>query len=497
MADAKGRRITMTIEAEDAVFQVSGRTIDFAGFLRAYVEGSDDPDAELADKETLLPAVVVDELVKCRELEAKDHTTQPPARFTEASLTRALEERGIGRPSTYASIIDTILRREYVFKRGSALVPSWMAFSVSKLLKEHLPRLVDYQFTAQMEDDLDAISRGEAEYIAYLNKFYFGNGAPGLKPQLENKVEEIDARDISRFPIGTPTEGEHREPVILRVGRYGPFVEQGERRASLPDAMPPDELTLEVALELLEKAALGDEPLGLDPETNRPVYIKEGRFGTYIQLGVDEDSDEKPKNASLLKGMVPSEIDLAMALKLLSLPKTLGQHPENKEDVVASNGRYGPYIKCGSETRSLPDDLSPLDVTLEKALELLAQPKQRRGRGAPKEPLKVFKESPITDQPIKLLEGRFGPYVTDGETNASLPRGQSIEEMTFEIACNLIEARAAKGPSTRKKKKSTKKKATKKKAAKKTTKKKSTPKKKTTTKKKTTPKKKTTTKKKS
>ncbi len=463
MSDAKGRRITITIEGDDAVFQVSGRTIDFAGFLRAYVEGSDDPEAELADKETLLPAVQLQEVVDCRELAPKDHTTQPPARFTEASLTRALEERGIGRPSTYASIIETILNRQYVFKRGSALVPSWMAFSVSKLLSEHLPRLVDYQFTAQMEDDLDAISRGEAEHLEYLNKFYFGNGTPGLKPQLENKVEEIDARDVSRFLIGKPAAGEYQEEIYLRVGRYGPFLEQGERRASLRDDMAPDELTMEVAVQLLDKAAQGDEPLGFCPETQRPVFLKEGRFGPYVQLGPKEE-DEKPKNASLFKGMEPADVTLEVALKLLSLPRTLGNHPESGEPVISSNGRYGPYIKCGEETRSLPAEKSPIDVTLEEALALLAQPKQRRGRGAPKEPLKTFEASPVTNEPIKLLEGRYGPYVTDGTTNASLPKGTSVDDVTFQIAVNLLADRAAKQPAT--KKKPAKKKTAKKKAAK-------------------------------
>ena len=468
MSDAKGRRITITIEGDDAVFQVSGRTIDFAGFLRAYVEGSDDPEAELADKETLLPAVTLEEIVDCQEVDPKDHTTQPPARFTEASLTRALEERGIGRPSTYASIIDTILNRKYVFKRGSALVPSWMAFSVSKLLKEHLPRLVDYQFTAQMEDDLDAISRGEAEHLEYLNKFYFGNGTPGLKPQLENKVEEIDARDVSRFLIGKPDSGEHQEDVYVRVGRYGPFLEQGERRASLRDDMAPDELTLTVAAELLDKAAQGDEPLGTCPETNRPVFLKEGRFGPYVQLGAIEEG-EKPKNASLLKGIEPADVTLDVALQLLSLPKTLGNHPQSGEPVISSNGRYGPYIKCGEETRSLPAEKSPIDVTLDEALALLAQPKPQRGRGAPKEPLKTFEASPVTNEPIRLLEGRYGPYVTDGTTNASLPKGTSIEDTTFQIAVNLLAERAAKGPA--KKKKAAKKKtaATKKTAAKRKT----------------------------
>ena len=466
MADARGRRITITMEGGDAVFQVSGRTIDFAGYLRAYVEGSDDPEAELADKETLLPPVVLEQALRCQDLESKSHTTQPPARFTEASLTRSLEERGIGRPSTYAAIVDTILNREYVFKRGSALVPSWMAFSVAKLLKDHLPALVDYEFTAQMEDDLDAISRGEAEQTAYLKDFYFGNGRPGLKQQLENKVEEVDARTVSRFSIGTPEHGEYAEEIFVRVGRYGPFLEQGERRASLPEDLPPDELTLEMALQLLDKAQQGDEPLGLCPDTNRPVFLKEGRFGPYVQLGSLAEK-EKPKNASLLKGMSTEDVSLEVALKLLSLPRTLGDHPESGEPVVALNGRFGPYVKCESETRSLPADVSPVDIGLEQALELLAQPKTRRGQAAPREPLKVFEPSPATGEPIKLLDGRYGPYVTDGTTNASLPRGSSPDELKFDEAVQLLAERAAKGPT---KKKGAKKKATtKKKTAKKKT----------------------------
>ncbi len=405
MADATGRRITITVEGDDAVFQVSGKTIDFAGFLRAYVEGSDDPDAELADKETLLPAVRVQDPVTCDELESKDHTTQPPARFTEASLTQALEERGIGRPSTYASIIETIQKRGYVFKRGSALVPTWMAFSVSKLLMEHLPSLVDFTFTAQMEDDLDAISRGEAEHQSYLSSFYFGNGSPGLKKQLEHKVEEIDARSVSRFSLGIPESGEHGDEVFVRVGRYGPFVEQGERRASIPEDMPPDEMCLEVALQMLDQTSQGEEPLGICPDTNRAVYLKVGRFGPYVQLEAEGEKD-KPKNASLLKGMEVSDVTLDVALKLLTLPRTLGQHPDNNEPVVAHNGRYGPYVKCGTETRSLPAEVSPIDMTLAQALELLAQPKVRRGRGAPKEPLKVLEKSPVTEQPVQVLDGR-------------------------------------------------------------------------------------------
>lgn len=476
MENAKGRRIVVTIEGEGCVFTVSGKTIDFPGYLRAYVEGSDDPDAELADQEKALPSVEEGERLKCIEITAKDHTTQPPGRFSEAALTKALEEKGIGRPSTYASIIDTILARNYVFKKGGALVPTWVAFSVVKLMEDHLGGLVDYQFTAQMEDDLDAISRGERQYVEYLKGFYFGNGKPGLKKQLENKVDEIDARSISRISLGKPAEGDE---VFVRVGRYSPFVEQGERTASLPEETPPDEVKLEYALELLAQADKGDEPLGNCPETGKPVFIKTGRFGPYVQRGTPED-EEKPKNASLLKGMSVDDIDLELALKLLSIPRELGVHPKLEEVMTAYNGRYGPYIKCGSETRSLPADVSPLDVTPEQAIELLNQPKQQgRGRAAAKPPLKVYEEkSPVTEGEVKIMDGRYGPYVTDGETNASLPKGTPPEELDFNEAMNLLAARAAAGGS--KKKKKAKKKAPKKKAAKKKTTKKAA--KKTTTK---------------
>jgi DNA topoisomerase-1 len=447
MADCQARRITVQIEGGGCVFQVTGKTIDFPGYLRAYVEGSDDPDAELADQEKALPSVVVGESVKCVEMNSKSHTTQPPDRFSEAALTKALEERGIGRPSTYASIIDTILARNYVFKKGGALVPTWVAFSVVKLLEEHLANLIDYQFTAQMEDDLDAISRGEREQVEYLKSFYFGNGKPGLKPQLANKVEEIDARGISRILIGTPP-GE--EPVYVRVGRYSPFVEQGERTASLVEDTPPDEVTLALAKQLLEQAGKAEEPLGICPDTHKPVYLKVGRFGPYVQRGTPED-EEKPQNASLMKGMKPEDVDLAMALKLLTLPRNLGNHPQLSQPVMAFNGRFGPYVKCGDETRSLPADVSPLDVTLEKAVELLAQPKTRgRGAAAKKEPLKVFDESPVTNNKVQLLDGRYGPYLTDGETNASLPKGASVEELTFAEALELLAARAALGPPKKK-----------------------------------------------
>jgi DNA topoisomerase-1 len=434
------------------MFQAVGKTIEFPGYLRAYVEGSDDPEADLADREAVLPTVSVGESLHCNSLQAKSHTTQPPNRYSEASLTRALEEMGIGRPSTYASIIDTILAREYVFKlsRGNVLVPTWTAFAVSQLLEAHLPELVNYQFTAEMEDELDAISRGEINHRDYLQRFYFGNDHPGLKQLLKDKITEIDARDVCRILLGKPSgeSGAPTEEVFIRVGRYGPFLEQGDRRASLPDKLPPDELTLASALEMLDKAGVAEEPLGVCPDTHKPVFVKVGRFGPYVQRGTAED-EEKPQNASLLKGMTVEQVDLETALKLLSLPRTLGPHPQTQEPVVAYNGRYGPYVKCGAETRSLPDGLSPLDVSLQQALELLAQPKLRRGGGTgrAKEPVKVFDASPVTSQPIRLMQGRYGPYVSDGVTNASLPRSVTVDEMTFEYALNLLKERAAAGPS--------------------------------------------------
>ena len=479
MADARGHRTTIVVEADGTAFQVSGRRIDFPGYLRAYVEGSDDPDAELADKEALLPSVTVGDSLKCLDLEPKSHTTQPPNRYSEASLTRKLEEEGIGRPSTYASIIDTILARNYVFKRGNALVPTWVAFAVCQLLERHLPNLVDYRFTAQMEDELDAISRGEMEHVAYLTSFYFGNNQDGLKGLLKNKVDEIDARNVSRVPIGKP-QGDEAEEIFVRVGRFGPFLEQGERRASLPEKQPPDELTVEVALDMLDKASQAEEPLGTCPDTSKPVYLKVGRFGPYVQRGTPQD-DEKPQNASLLKGMLPEDVDFETALKLLTLPRELGSHPENGQPVVAYNGRFGPYVKCGDETRSLPDDVSPLDVSLSRALELLAQPKAGRGSTRRKEPIKVFEASPVTGEQVQLLEGRYGPYVADGATNASLSRGLSPDDVTFERALDLLAERAAKGPA--KKKAAVKKKAAKKKTVKKKTVKKKAAKKKVPTKK--------------
>ena len=466
MADARKRRVVVTIEADDAVFQATGTSIEFEGFLRAYVEGSDDPAAELAEKEKLLPDMKAKDPLNAKSIDALSHTTQPPARFTEASLTQGLEERGIGRPSTYAAIIDTILRRDYVFKKGNALVPSWTAFAVIRLLEEHFASLVDYQFTAEMEDYLDQISRNERGNLAYLQEFYFGidgieeslaPGGVGLKPLLEQKVAEIDPRTACSYPLsGNPID---TAPIIVRVGRYGPFIERAEQRASLPEDLAPDELTFQYAQELLAKQQISEEPLGMHPESLKPIYIKQGRFGPYVQLGAPDD--EEKKNASLLKGMSVETLDLETAVKLLSLPRDLGKHPTDGEPVVATQGRFGPYLKHGSDSRSLPAGVGLLEITLEQALEILAQPKAAgRGRGAATPALKTMDESPVTGKKIELRDGRYGLYVTDGETNASLPKDANGDELTFAQALDLLAARAAAGGS--KKKKTSKKKIAKK-----------------------------------
>ena len=477
MAEARGQQTTLCIEADladgtQARFTASGKTIEFAGFLRAYVEGSDDPAADLADKETILPPLAVGDAVDCRLLEAASHTTQPPARYTEATLTKALEEKGIGRPSTYAATIDTIQRRAYCCKRGNALVPTWVGFAVCQLMEQSLPTLIDYAFTAGMEDELDGISRGEGEKVGYLKKFYFGNGKPGLKKLLEDAETKIDPRKASSIPI--------TDDVVVRVGRYGPFIEDAEgRRATLPpeEKLAPDELTAERCAELLSKSSQADEPLGHCHKTGLPVYAKNGRFGPYVQLGDAEEGGSKPKSASLLKGMSLETIDLITAVRLLELPRSLGVHPQSGKEITALNGRYGPYITCDGDSRSLPDNLSPLDITLPEAVHLLKQPKARGTRSAPAT-LQTLGTSPVTAKPVVLLNGRYGPYVSDGETNASLPKGTASNAMTLNSALALLATRAAAGPRRgRSGRRTAVKKATSKAAAKKAAIKKSAPKK--------------------
>ena len=456
MADAKKQRVAVTIEGGGATFTASGTSIVFEGFLRAYVEGSDDPEAALADRETILPQVKESDRLVPQTMEPKSHTTQPPARYTEATLTRTLEEKGIGRPSTYASIIGTITddRRNYISKKGAALVPSWRAFSVTRLMEDHFGTLVDYEFTAELEDFLDSISRDEAISEDYLKKFYFGDDSNdkhnvGLKNRLADKLDQIDPKETARFSLGIPETGEHREEVFVRVGKWGPYIEQGQRTGSIPEGLAPDELDLAKALEIIQQSQVEEAPIGIHPESGKPIYAKVGRFGAYLQLG--ESDDPEKRNQSLLKGMELEGLSLEMACKLLELPRNLGINPDNGQPVMACDGRYGPYVKCDKENRSLPAGVSPLEVTFDEAIALLKQPKTR-GRGTPKEPLRVYEnKSPITDGEVKILDGRFGPYVSDGETNASLRKGMEPSEMTFEAALDLLAERAAKGPSKKKK----------------------------------------------
>jgi DNA topoisomerase-1 len=481
MADARGTtasvKLGAVVEGRDAEFSASGKVITFPGFLRAYVEGSDDPDAELESTERRLPQVAVGDALGVRDLTPEGHTTSPPARYTEASLVKQLEELGIGRPSTYASIISTIQDRGYVWKKGSALVPTWLAFAVIGLLEQHFGRLVDYAFTASMEEDLDEIAGGNGDSVQWLTRFYFGSDEGkegglaqqgGLKKLTTEGLGDIDARAINSIVIGQDPEG---TDVVVRVGRYGPYVEIGEKRASLPEDLAPDELTVELALELAD-APSDDRVLGQDPASGLDVVAKKGRFGPYITVALPEGSPEKPATASLFKTMDLSTVTLEDALKLLTLPRTLGEL--DGEPVTAQNGRYGPYISKGKDSRSLVDEESLFTVTLEQAQALLAQPKLR-GRAAAAPPLKELGVDPVSGQPMVVKEGRFGPYVTDGETNASLRKDDSIEELTDQRASELLQDRRDRGPV--KKKAPAKKAAAKKAPAKKAAAKKAAPKK--------------------
>jgi DNA topoisomerase-1 len=460
---------------EEAEFSASGRVISFFGFLKAYAEGDEeDPEAKQANEEVVLPALAVGDVVDGTMFVPGSHTTQPPARYTEASLVKAMEELGVGRPSTYASVIATILDRGYVWKKGSALVPTFVAFAVVGLLERYFGNLVDYGFTASMEDDLDDIASGRGEALPWLTRFYFGtNGvaedgggaAMGLKASVAAHLSEIDAREINSIPLG---EGSDGEQIVARVGRYGPYLQRGEDRASLPDDMCPDELTVARAEELLA-APSNDRVLGTDPETGKDVQVKAGRFGPYVQLGEVTDGGPKPRTSSLFSTMDPATLTLEQALELLQIPRTVGKDPESGEEVVAHNGKFGPYLKRGSDTRSLERQEQLFTVTLAEAQALFAQPKQRRGR-ATAAPLRELGADPVTQLPVVLKEGRFGPYVTDGATNASLRKGDDPESITMERASELLAERRAAGPSTRKKK-AAKKSAPAKKVAKKVAKK--------------------------
>jgi DNA topoisomerase-1 len=517
MADLRGTTLTLRITGtagtgEECTFSASGRTITFAGFLKAYVESVDDEaGGQTDDAESRLPALKAGQAVTATKLDPDGHTTNPPARFTEASLIKTLEELGIGRPSTYSSIIKTILDRGYVYKRGSALVPSWVAFSVIALLEAHFGRLVDFDFTAGMEDDLDAIAGGRERRGDWLQSFYFGGetGAEGsvarsggLKKMVGQNLEDIDARTINSIRLFDDSEG--RE-IHVRVGRYGPYLERmvkndddpdGDpisQRANLPDDLPPDELTIDFAEKLFATPQEGRK-LGVDPLTGHDIVAKEGRFGPYVTEILPEPEPEptppepdivpvpsgndgdggggvktavkkaaakkapakkaaakkatgpKPRTGSLLKSMDLATITLEDALKLLSLPRVVGVDPESKEEITAQNGRYGPYLKKGTDSRSLADEDQMFTVSLEEALKIYAEPKRRGRQGEAKPPLRELGVDSISEKPMVIKDGRFGPYVTDGETNASLRKDDEVETITDDRASELLADRRARGP---------------------------------------------------
>ena len=447
MEDARGLTVSLRLGAtssggKDAEFSASGTVITFRGFLAAYEESTDDEAVAEKQDERPLPHLSVGDELRALELSPEGHATTPPSRYTEASLVQALEERGIGRPSTYASIMGTILDRGYVFKRGTALVPAFLAFAVVTLLEQHFSQLVDYSFTARMEDDLDRIASGDEQRLDWLRRFYFGSdGDEGLK-ELVSDLGEIDARAINSLAIGND--------IVLRVGRYGPYVERGNERASVPEDLAPDELTPEKAEELLAAPA-GDRQLGAHPGTGREVSVRNGRYGPYVSEAAPEGSDEKPRSASLFASMSPESLTLDDAVRLLTLPRTLGADPADGAEVTAQNGRYGPFVRKGTDSRSLESEEQLFSITLEEALALLAQPKERRGRGAAKPPLKELGTDTVSGKPIVLKEGRFGPYVTDGETNASLRRGDDVDSLTPERAIELLAERRSKGPAPKRK----------------------------------------------
>lgn len=472
MKDAVGNSVTIRIggaaaDGRDVVFSSSGRTITFHGFLKAYVEDIDDASKRKDDAETRLPNLTKGAAVSAATLSPEGHETKPPSRYTEATLIKELEDREIGRPSTYASIIGTILNRGYVYKKGTALVPAWLAFSVIRLLEEHFPRQVSYEFTASMEDVLDEIAGGRKDRATELGEFYYGAGdVVGLKT-LVSDLGEIDAKEMATFPIG--------EGIDLRVGRYGPYVEgPGEDeagapvRANVPDDLPPDELTVAKAKELLANPAGEEQVVGNHPETGLQVVAKNGRFGPYVTEVLPEDAPKsaKPRTGSLFKSMTLDTVSLEDAVKLLDLPRVVGTDEDGTE-ITAQNGRYGPYLKKGTDSRSLTSEDQIFDITLDQAKAIYAQPKQR-GRGAATPPLKELGNDPVSGQPVIVKAGRFGEYVTDGEYNATLRKDDTVESITLERAAELLAERRERGPAKKAAKKGAKKAPAKKTAAKKT-----------------------------
>jgi DNA topoisomerase-1 len=438
-------QLEVTVEVADGPlsFAASGKRIVFPGFLRAYVEGSDDPEGELGDKETILPPLAEGQEVDADAVEAEGHETKPPYRFTEASLVKKLEEAGIGRPSTYASIIGTVQERGYVFKRGNELVPTFTAFCVTQLLERQFRDLVDTDFTAHMEDDLDDVAEGKKAWDTLVGEFFFG---PGDEPGLQQRVEEGEVI-YPAVPLGTdPESGESLE---VKVGKYGPYLRRGEDGpiASLPEDLPPADLTVERAVEMLKSKEEEPEPVAVDPKTDLPIFLRHGRFGFYLEREATAaeqaaKGNDKPQRVSLPKGLSPDELQPEQAQGLIALPRKLGEDPESGEDVLAGLGRYGPYVNKAKDYRNLPSWEKALEIGLDEALEILAQPKKGRGRrGAPKVVLKELGDLEGAEGPVQVLDGRYGPYVTDGKTNATLPKGLEPTEVSAERALELLEAK--------------------------------------------------------
>lgn len=486
MADAKYETTTVTVSAQagsqHVEFTASGTVYTFKGFLEAYEEGRDEKraDADAAENQSL-PAVAVGDTLGLSDSEAKGHRTNPKPRYTEASLVKALEEHGIGRPSTFASIIGTVIDRGYATKRGQALVPTWLAFSVVRLLEQHFADLIDYDFTAALEDDLDAIARGEQNRVEWLKSFYFGSEAQvGLRQVVDN-LGEIDARALNSTPI--------TDTATLRFGKYGPYLEVVDpaapeakpRIVNVPEDLAPDELTAQKAQELIDAPVAGDRVLGENPENGKIIVVKDGRFGPYVQendptsdedmvdaatgevvarqqdqehapkgkRGAKKDAAPKPRTGSLFRSMSVETIDLDTALQLLSLPRVVGADPETGDEITAQNGRYGPYLKKGTDSRSLESESQIFDITLDEALAIYAQPKYGAGSRRASSALAEFDADPVSGKPIRIRDGRFGAYVTDGETNVTIPRGQQVSDITFEIAVQMLADKRAKGPAAK------------------------------------------------
>ncbi|MDB9380520.1 topoisomerase C-terminal repeat-containing protein, partial [Nodularia sphaerocarpa] len=457
MADCRQTQISVQLQVEDAGFRSSGKRIDFPGFLRAYVEGSDDPDAALEDQEVILPSLKVGDHPKCTELEAVGHETQPPARYTEATLVKTLESEGIGRPSTYASIIGTIIDKGYAQLVSNALIPTFTAFAVTNLLEKHFPDVVDPSFTSKMEQTLDDIATGEAKWLPYLREFYLGDkGLETLVREQESQIDASQARTVLLENLDAK----------VRIGKYGPYIEVDNDgtvvTASIPKDLTPSDLDPKQVEVLLRQKTVGPDQVGRHPETGEPIYLKIGTYGPYVQLGDKTDENPKPKQTSLPKGVTPENVTLDMAVGLLALPRTLGVHPETGKKIQASLGRFGPYVvhdqgKEGKDYRSLKAADNVLTVSLERALELLAEPKKGRGSSSSKSKAAVRELGmhPEEGTPVNIYDGPYGPYIKHGKVNVSIPEGQSVEDVTLSTALELLASKASTKKTTRKTSKST------------------------------------------